>query len=126
MPASRAARITATPSSRLMRSNVRQEPSASGLTVRPLLPSGRGVRVTPESCRPDAFGEQRDAVALQVRECGAPTRRRDDDRFTRPAHFGAFTARPVDVGGDERQALHVALGVEQRRALATNELERTA
>ena len=40
MPASRAARSTATPSSRAIRSNVRHEPRASALTSIPLLPSG--------------------------------------------------------------------------------------
>src|SRR3954467_13859695 len=41
MPASRAARMTATPRSRGIRSNVRHEPSASGVTWRSERPSGR-------------------------------------------------------------------------------------
>src|SRR6478735_6456501 len=43
MAASRAARITATPASGVMRSNVRHEPSASGLISMPLAPSVRSV-----------------------------------------------------------------------------------
>src|SRR5579862_3583907 len=48
MPASRAARITATPASDVIRSNVRHEPSASGVTRMPLSPSARTVATMPD------------------------------------------------------------------------------
>ena len=58
MPASRAARITATPSSREIRSNVRHDPSAMIETSMPEPPSGRWGSVTsavatnrPHTCR---------------------------------------------------------------------------
>ena len=57
MPASRAARMTATPASGVIRSNVRHEPSARRETERPLVPRLRTVGGMPDLVTSDGGGQ---------------------------------------------------------------------